>query len=579
MAPLRRSTREGGRSLAGWAQAPDPIDAIADMTPNEHRSAREFRRHADSLRRGPAPLVYRGQVNRPVASRILRRTPRVGHGVLVVGLVWLLGCGDDQPERTGTDGGMTILLPRDALELDPRLTGDAYGLKISRLLFAGLTRVDPVSLEILPYLAERVEILAPDRYRVRLRSGLQFSDGSQLDSADVEATYRSVVSKTLGSRYASTYSRIERVEVTGPLEVTFQLKGPHATFLTDLELPVLRAEDEHSPVAQPGGPAPIGAGPYVLQSRRPGHLVLAANPHWHMGQPRFPKVRLRVIRDDNTRALRLIAGAGDLVLNAMPPLLQPMFEGRPGFLVKAERGLGTTYLGINTGSRVLADERVRRALAHAIDRKRIIATKLAGRAAPATSWVPPGHWAHVEDLPQYEYDPERARSLLADAGYADGLELTLRTGGDRFRRSMARVLAAMLGEVGVRVRIRTTEVASMIADLNRGHFELTLLEFPELLEPHVLSWFFGSDRIPDEHQVGANRWRFANAPLDAALERGRTTTDLVERKRAYRQVQQILARKLPVIPLWHADMVAVSGSRAHSFVVPRNGRFDTLAFP
>jgi peptide/nickel transport system substrate-binding protein len=135
----------------------------------------------------------------------------------------------------------------------------------------------------------------------------------------------------------------------------------------------------------------------------------------------------------------------------------------------------------------------------------------------------------------------------------------------------------MLGRVGIEVDVRPSEIATLIADLDRGRFELTTLQLPELIEPHVLSWFFGSDRIPSEGVEGANRWRLRDAALDAALERGRRSAERGARIEAYRQVQQRLAETLPAVPLWHEDQVAVVGQRAAEFRVPRDGRYATLA--
>jgi len=492
-------------------------------------------------------------------------------------MVGAVACDATGAGRAADDEGVVVLLPRDVQELDPRFTGDAYGLKVSRLIFASLVTIDPHSLEVREDLAREVEVVTPVHYRVTLRPGLRFSDGSALDAKDVAATFRSVSDRRLGSRYASTYARIARVDVESPLAVSFHLDGPHATFLTDLELPVVRSEDAYVHMGKLGDPQPVGAGPYIITERSRGLIRLAANPHWVHGTPARPRVALRVIRDDNTRALRLLAGAGDLVIDAVPPLLLPMFEGHPDFQVQSAAGISTSYIGINTTAGPLRDARVRRALAMAIDRETLIDAKLAGRARLSRSWIPPAHWAESESLPFIPYDPEGARALLAEAGHPGGLRLSLRCGSDRFRTSVARVLSAMWRQIGVEVEVRPSEVATLIADLNRGRFELTTLQVPEVIEPHVLSWFFGGDRIPGPDVEGANRWRLRNAALDAALERGRRSVVTAERKRAYDEVQAILARELPVIPLWHEDVVQVAGDRAAAVKVPRNGRLGTLA--
>jgi peptide/nickel transport system substrate-binding protein len=513
----------------------------------------------------------------PPLRRLQRRSRWLRFGALCCVCAWLGGCGAE-PSGARRDDALVVLLPREVQEIDPRFSGDAYGHKVSRLLFASLVTIDPQTLEVVPDLAEKITIESPIRYRARLRPGLRFSDGSVLDAQDVAATFRSVIDPALGSRYASTYARIERIEVEGALDVVFHLRGPHATFLTDLELPVMRAEDAHHQVGAMGGPAPVGAGPYVLVQRTAAHIELGSNPHWYRGVPRYPRLRMLVVHDDNTRALRLLAGAGDLAVNAIPPLLLPLFEHDARFTVRSAAGVGTTYMGVNLEAPALRDVRVRRAIAHAIDRRALIRTKLAGRAGLASGWVVPGHWAYFAGAPSYGYDPERARSLLRDAGIAGApLRLSLRCGSDRFRQSIARAIAAMLAQVGIEVELRPSEVATLIADLNRGRFELTMLEVPEVVEPNVLDWFFGSEHVPGDGHEGANRWRFRDARLDAALERGRASIDPAARIAAYRDAQQILAEQLPVIPLWHEDVVAVQDARARAFRVPRLGRFNPLA--
>jgi len=519
----------------------------------------------------PCPIRW---VLAPAAAHALARLAALAALVVLASSA----CGRD---GTRPDDALVVLLPRDVQEIDPRFTGDAYGLKLSRLLFASLVRIDADTLDVVPDLAASVEVESDVRYRVRLRRGLRFSDGSTLDAEDVAATFRSVVDPALGSRYARTYQRIERVEVVSPLEVMFHLTGPHATFLTDLELPVLRAEDAKRRVGAIDGPEPIGAGPYRLLARVPGRIELGANPRWYGGAPRVPRVRMLLVRDDNTRAMRMLAGAGDLVLNAMPPMLLPMFEKDPRFTVGSRGGVGTYYIGLNLEAPSLRDVRVRKAIAHAIDRPSIIAAKLGGRAQLARSFVVPGHWAFAEATPGYAYDPARARALLRQAGLsarggAPALHLTLRCGSDRFRVSIARAIAAMLGDVGVEVELRPSEVATLIADLGRGRFELTLLEIPEVVEPHVLSWFFSSDHVPGPGREGSNRWRLRSAPLDAALERGRVSTDRATRQQAYAEVQRLLAEELPVIPLWHEDVVSVASARAASLSVSHLARFDAL---
>lgn len=232
---------------------------------------------------------------------------------------------------------------------------------------------------------------------------------------------------------------------------------------------------------------------------------------------------------------------------------------------------------------MLSDLRVRRALAHALDREAVVRTKYYGRARLARGWIVPTHWAFDAGTPSYPFDAARARRLLDEAGLvpdADGVRarFTLRTSSDRFIQSVARALVSMWRAVGVEVDLRPSEMATLLHDLNKGRFQLSLLEVPEVFEPNVLSWFFSSDHIPLEGvREGSNRWRFRDPQFDAALLQGRRVSARADRIAAYRVAQRRMAEQLPVIPLWHRDVVAVTSPRARGYCVPSDGRFGTLA--
>lgn len=492
----------------------------------------------------------------------------------------VFGCADEAPSPS--DNGLRVLLSGAPQELDPRFVGDATGLRVSRLIFASLVTIDPETLEVVPDLAEDVRVVDDVTYEVRLRPSLRFSDGAPLTAKDVKATFDGVVSEALQSRYRSSYLRIARIEVRDARTIRFVLSAPHATFLTDLELPIVRASDGTRRMTM--APADlIGAGPYVLTRLDGHHIALLPNTHWHggpaggvkAGDPPLP-LALQIVQDDNTRALRLLSGKADLAIGTISPLLVPMFEKDARFDVRSKPGVGTNYLGLRTDVAPLDDARVRAALAHAIDRGALLRAKFHGRATSARGWIPPGHWAYAE-VRAYAYDPAQARRLLDDAGYAPERRLLLRTSADRFRISIARAVAAMLGEVGVPVDVRPSETGTLLADLGKGRFDLTFLGVPEVFEPHVLSWFFSSERIPSPGHPGSNRWRFRNARFDELLEEGRRTIGIERRRPIYREVQRIMADALPVVPLWHEHVVVVS-RRGIDVAVPRDGRLSVLAW-
>lgn len=489
-------------------------------------------------------------------------------------------CGTATPR---TDDATVVLLSSAPIEIDPRFVLDAQGLRVSRLLFSGLVSIDPATLDAVPELAERIEIDETGTVvTATLHEGLTFSDGSVLDAADVAATYESVLDPDVGSRFRETYRRITSIETPDARTIVFHLDGPHAPFMTDLEIPIVRAEDRDVHLTLHTA-ALACSGPFTLTSARERTFRLEPRVQGGRAAPAVGPLSLVVIRDENTRALRLLGGEGDLVLAGVPPLLVPSFEADPTFVVESAPGPGTAYVGFNLTRGPLGDVRVRRALGLAIDRASLARSKFGDRAELADGLVPAGHWASVPDLAAPGFDPDAARALLDEAGLVDPpgdaprATLTLRTSTDRTRASVARAIAAMWRDVGIETEVRTTETATLLADLDRGAFDVTLMSLPEVIEPHVLHWFFATSR------AGAggppNRFRYSSAALDAAFERGRVARVREERYAAYAEAQRILAADLPVLPLWHEDVVVVRRADARAHGAPRDGRLTWLAAP
>lgn len=492
--------------------------------------------------------------------------------------MWLalaLGLAACTSPPSATSDRLLVLIPGEPLEIDPRHVVDAQGLRVSRLLFQGLVSIDSHSLDVRMELAEAVEPSADGiTYAVTLRDGLTFSDGSSLDSDDVRATFESVLDQETGSRFADNYSRIARIDTPDGRHVVFTLRAPHAPFLTDLELPIVRREDARAHLALTNDL--VSSGPYVV-ARTSGRVYdLDARSDWHRGRAAHPSLRFVVIRDDNTRALRLLAGAGDVAISSLPPLLVPMFADDPHFVVTTAEGTGTVYVGIELEHPPLDDPRVRTALAMAIDRAAIAEGKYDGLASIAETWIPDGHWASDATITVPSFDPERARALLREAGVPEGTELVLRCSSDRTRVSTARAIASMLADVGLLVEVRQSETGILLADLDAGRFDLALMAIPEMLEPHAMARFFDSRSIPGGPAGGANRWRFRSPGLDQALADGVRAVAIPARREAYLRAQRILAAELPVIPLVHERVVVVSSARASLASAPRDGRYAFL---
>ena len=213
---------------------------------------------------------------------------------------------------------------------------------------------------------------------------------------------------------------------------------------------------------------------------------------------------------------------------------------------------------------------MRRAIAHAIDRERIVRDLLLGYGRVTDSLLPPDHWAHGDDLRSYPFDPERAKELLDQAGYADPdgdgpqkrFHLNYRTSTDAEARLQAQMIQQMLSEVGIDIEIRSNEFGVFYEDISKGNFDMYSLKWAGVNDPDFYTYIFLSENIPP---TGLNRGFFINERVDELIESGRVTYDRDEREAIYSEIQQIVARELPYYSLYHRSNVAVMKEELEGF--------------
>ena len=467
------------------------------------------------------------------------------------------------------DRPLELLVSSDAETLDPRYASDSVGLRVTRLVHAGLVRLDPDSLEPRPYAAEGWTWRDPLTLEVTLRAGLRFHSGAPFGADDVVATLRAFGSKKVASRHARVVDAIEGARAESDRVVVIHLARPHATLLTDLELPILRRDEAEAPPAPDG--SLDGLGPFRIASAARGALELTPAEGGALARPAHA-VTIRTVHDENARALRLEGGRADVAVNLVSPTLLPALASEPGLAIASRPASNLTYIVVDEEHGALGDPRVRQALSLAIDRAMLCRTLFAGRAQPAAGLVAPAHWAHTE-APPLPFDPRAARALFAEAG-APHLHVTLLTSTERLRGDVARVIAQGLADLGVTADVVPLELGTMLARLDGGDFDLAILQLPEMTEPNVLRHFLHSAFIPPS---GGNRGRVRDATLDALLDQGDAVADPLARRAIYARVEARERQQVHWIPLWVEDQVAVTSVRARAFVPSAEGRWLGLA--
>jgi peptide/nickel transport system substrate-binding protein len=437
-------------------------------------------------------------------------------------------------------------------------------MRVSRLVHAGLFRLDPDTLEPIDYVAASHRFVDPLTLDVTLRADVRFHSGAPVRAADVVATIEALKDPVLRAREAHAAAAIERAEVVSEREVRIRLAHPHATLLSDLEVPVLRADQAR--VAARGEDLD-GLGPYRVARVRSGAIDLDPVEGSPLPKPAHP-VHVRVVHDENARALRLIGGETDVAPSGIAPALLPTLERR-GLRVASRPGANLVYVLFRNDVGPFANVDARRAFGLAIDRDAIVTHMLGGRARLASGLLPPGHWASSAREVMAR-DPSKAREMLG----GKRVHCTLLGSTDRLRVGIARVVAQELAEVGIDAEVVPLELGTLLSRLSAGDFDAAILQIPELAEPNTLRVFLHSKWMPPN---GANRARVDDPEVDAAIDDGASTLDVAARRAAYAKLEARVIDRAYWIPLWHEDQFAVTSARAGSFVLSAEGRWLGLA--
>ena len=464
----------------------------------------------------------------------------------------------------------------DASTLLPALASDSASFDVIGLVYNGLVRYDK-DLVLEPELAERWEV-SPDGLRItfHLRRGVKWHDGADFTAADVEFTYRTMIDPKTPTAYGEDFKQVRKFEVLDPLTVRVTYEKPFAPALASWGFSVmpkhlLAGKDiTASPLAR----APVGTGPYRLREWKSGEkIVLEAYDGYWEGRPNIDRVVYRIIPDTATMFLEMRAGNVDMM--GLEPLQYTRQTDTDAFRknFRKYRYLASayTYLGFNLERPLFQDRRVRQAISHAINKQEVIDIVLLGLGQEATGPYKPGTWAHNANVRKYPYDPARAQTLLADAGWGrtgpDGVlvkegkrfAFTVVTNqGNKLRAKVAEIIQKNLKAVGIDVEIRIIEWAAFLKEyVHPRKFDAVILGWTIPQDPDAYDIWHSSKTGPAE----LNHVSFKNAEADALIERGRRTFDQEERRKAYARFQEILAEEQPYVFLYVPDALPIVAAR------------------
>ena len=392
-------------------------------------------------------------------------------------------------------------------------------------VFEGLTRIDEKGA-VQPQLATDWTVSEDGlEYVFNLKTGVKFHDGTDFDADDVVFSLDRARAEDSTNAQKQLFEAIASAEAVDPATVKITLSRPEGSLLFNLgwgDAVIVAPESADS-----NNTNPIGTGPFKFDRWVPGDRVELSR---YDDRVALEKVVFRFIADPSAQVAALQSGDIDVLPNiSQAPEAFLQFQADPNFVAVAGTTEGETILTINNTNPPLDDVRVRRAIAQAIDRQAVIDGAMFGFGTPIGTHFAPHHPAYVDLTGSYPYDPDAARALLADAGFADGMELTIKLPPPTYARRGGEIIAAQLADVGIKAELIPVEWAQWLEQVFRGDdFALTIVSHTEPLDIGIYgreSYYFN----------------YSSYAFNAVMEQLRDTSGLRERNDLYGQAQRIIA--------------------------------------
>jgi peptide/nickel transport system substrate-binding protein len=493
-----------------------------------------------------------------------------------------------QPRAGGT---ATISITTDPV-MNPVLALGVSAYWVSAILFDALTKPDEKGRPV-PNLAERWTVSQDGKtYTFFLRKDVRWHDGRPFTAEDVKFTIDLIKDPKTNTTLRGNYQPVDQVVVVDQHTVQFRLSRPYTTLLSWLYwyagiVPkhLLQGRDVNT-YNEFNKQRPIGTGPFKLKEYRAGeYLLLERYDAYHGGRPLLDQVAIRIIPNTNTAVAQMRAGTLDFL--SVPPQVLAGVRGDPNIDILFFNLPRYDFIAPNQNLRMFQDKRVRQALAYGLNRQAIMQVATEGYALMSAGPIPPNSEFYNKKLRPYPYDPERAKGLLREAGWADTdndgvLERDLGDG----RRTPLRFRMTYFGGVPQwegQAAIAKEDYRALGADVVLDPVEQAQLQFARVVpraydtiisawitldDPDVLNYFHSSTAM-----AGANYGIWRNPEADRLLEQGQAEGNIARRKDIYAKFQELVRDEEPVIFTFHPREINLKTKRLQG-VLPSHFRVN-----
>lgn len=509
---------------------------------------------------------------------------------------------DGESEEATASGDQVLVFARggDSESLDPGSTTDGESSRVTKQVLEGLLTFEKDSFELKPALAHDWEVSDDGlKYTFYLEEGVTFHDGSDFNAEAVKTNFERWADPTheyaftddgyVYSMYGTMFGGfsgdpghvIEEINVVNDHEIEFVLNQPLGFFLQNLGMSYFAIT---SPAAlEEFGPNinenPVGTGPFKFVSwTKDNSIILDKFEDYRVeGLPKLDRVIFEVIPDNAARLIALRSGEID-IMDGLNPDDAAGVEAEDGLelLTRSENNFG--YVGFNTQKEPFDQVEVRQAVNYAIDKQAIADALYAGYATTAKNPLPPGYLGYNDEVEAYGYDPDKARELLAEAGFEDGLEIELWTMPVARPympdpETVSQIVQNNLADVGITANIVREEWAPYLEKTLQGEHQLFILGWSGTNgDPD----YFLSSLLHGSNVGSSNRSFYQNDEVDQLLDSAKRAIDQDERANLYAQAQVLISQDSPMVTLVHSTPVMATTSNVKNYV-PHPSTSESLA--